>query len=135
MIPLAELPVNNAFLWVSIVVGVVSLSQAVRSVVKYLKQDGIRQAAVDKLLATDVPEHLSEMSRTLADLQRASRSNGGQTNQVGDIAKRIETAVSDIGSKLDQHIGSNEADHKAFRRKLDTQGRKITELQQKGSER
>lgn len=82
---------------------------------KWIKNTGVREDKIDKMLSffegdgtRDKPGleiRMDNQDREIAKAVKATSSNGLNTNQVGDIAKRTENAVGTLTDTLNQHIG------------------------------
>lgn len=82
---------NTTYLWIWVVIGIVTIAGSAVAVYKWAKQQGVKDEAMDNRLEL---------------IEKQLKPNGLNTDQVGDVVKRTENAVGELGSKLDQHIGA-----------------------------
>lgn len=97
-----------------------------------IKSAGVKEAKIDRMLAffegdgtKDNPalkDRLDSQDRQIALAVKATSSNGLNTNQVGDIAKRTENAVAILTESVNQHIGESRESHRSIWKEL---GRKV----------
>lgn len=116
---------NAAYLWVYVAVGLVALlgGGGLYGLVKWLKRQAVRDAKLDELIDAKLMRRLDDQDQVLRNLENASRSNGLDSNTVGDIAGRVEVAVGEVKTSLDRHIGASDQIHsemwRAINRKQD----------------
>jgi hypothetical protein len=103
---------NTTYLWVYVVIGVVTLAGIVVASARWLKKQGVTEAAVKALIDANLLTRLSDQDRTLAELKKSLSPNGLVGNEVWNIAKRTENKVDLLSTKLDQHIGSSDQTHR-----------------------
>lgn len=137
---LATSVANSFYLWGAVAVAVIAIATALRQGALWLKRDGVRDSKVDALIKANVPERLKGIEDKLGQLVESTKANGGDSDQVGDIAKRIETAQTGMQSSLDQHIGQcvaeqkqNKDEHRDFKGTLKSHGRQIRDLANRGA--
>lgn len=121
---------NNAYLWVYVIIGIVTLlgTGGMVGLVRWLKRQGIRDAQIDRVvlavLGDDTPDHkslqqrLDAQDRAIDKAIEATQSNGLNTNQVGDIAKRTENIVTDLRDEFKKHLGSSDEVHRQMWREI-----------------
>jgi hypothetical protein len=117
---------NSAYLWVGVVVGLLMLlggGGGVYALVKWLKRQGVRDGRLDEMIDPEegwrpqlaaIKSQLGEQDVVLAAAKRSMQSNGLDTMQVGDIARRTELAVRELQSSFDVYRGANETEHKSL---------------------
>lgn len=88
----------------------------------------VRRTSAEKAQA----ERVEELRKQVAKLQQTITPNGKHTDQIGDMVARIEDKVDSlgktqkrIGDDFQRHLGTSEAEHKAFRRDIDTLKRRM----------
>jgi hypothetical protein len=103
---------------------------------KVAREQGVRDERLDRVISAvlgdeqhdgaggvlrrlDAQDRQSEtQGRILADIQREQKPNGGNTQRLGDIAKRTERKVDEIKTQLDTHIGQSTEVHEELRRRM-----------------
>lgn len=121
---------NSAYLWVGVIVGLVLLlggGGGLFALVKWLKRQGVQESQQsvmreqwfdpdDGFTASmrKINTRLDGQDTVLAAAKQSMQSNGLDTNQVGDIARRTELAVKDLQSSFDVYRGSNESEHRSL---------------------
>lgn len=130
--------VNTSYLLIGIAVGIVALFGAFFGFGAWLKRQWLRDGKLDELIDPKtgvlkvlqeymqsrdeqdgaMNKRLDEVTRRLDRQDRSMRSNGLDTNQVGDIAKRTENAVKKLQESFDRHVGANDQEHKSIWRAL-----------------
>lgn len=122
-------PGDGAYTVVWVLIGVVTLlgTGGALGVFKWAKKQGVRDSKIDLVIdvvlgdgngGKPLKDRLDAQDRKLDDIQREARPNGGNSQRLGDIAKRTEKKVDDLGSKFDQHIGQSEEVHSELRRRV-----------------
>lgn len=109
---------TNVYTFLYILLGIVGLggTAGVLGVYKWAKKQGVRDAQLDRVIdvvlngsnGKTLTDRLDAQDRQLEDIKREAKPNGGQSQRLGDIAKRTEQKVDGLSSKLDQHIGIDE---------------------------
>ena len=93
---------------------------------RYAKKQGVRDDRIDITIAavldpatgsltriTALAEQSAGHSRALKRIEEKITSNGGDTHHIGDVAIRVERAITDIAATLNTHIGEhNERDQR-----------------------
>ena len=89
-------------------------------------RDGIAQDVRRTIAEKEQKQQLSELKTQVQKLQATVTPNGGHTNQLGDMVGRIEDKVNGHGKTLtkisndfQRHLGTSEAEHKAFRHDIE----------------
>jgi hypothetical protein len=92
------------------------------------RKQGIRDEKIDRVIDAvlgdekngkgGILRRLDAQDRTLADIQREARPNGGDTPRLGDVVLRTEGIATEIRTQLDQHVGESNEVHKELRRRM-----------------
>lgn len=130
-------PGDGAITVIYILIGVVTVGGAggLLGLYKWAKKQGVRDSQLDLVIGVvlgdgnggkPLKDRLDMQDRKLDEIAREAKPNGGNTQRLGDIAKRTERKVDDLGTKLDQHIGQSEEVHSDLRRRLTAQERRTS---------
>lgn len=117
--PLLIASTVTIYYWVGIIVGVVAIITGIwaaqRRIMRSIKKNAISDAALKSIIDANVLVRMSDQDKILSDIKRATRPNGLNTDEVGDIVKRVEIAIASLSLKIDanatilnQHIGQSD---------------------------
>ena len=119
---------DSAYNFVWVLIGIVTLFGAggLLGVYKWAKKQGVRDSQLDLVIgvvlgdATSRPlkDRLDAQDRTLADIQREAKPNGGSSQRLGDTVKRIETNTGEIKSDVAELKGSTKEALEELRRRV-----------------
>lgn len=99
--------VNTTSLWIWAAVGVITLIGGGYALYKAIRRQGAADA--------ERKDRDQGIDRRLKAIEKNLSPNGLNTNGVGDVVGRVELALTETNSKLDQYIGANENAHRAMR--------------------
>lgn len=127
MLLAAAADTSNFLTALVVIISVIGLigGGGVVAIVRYTKQQGIRDArldaAADKILGNPEKNIISiedEMGRRLDAIEHSIVPNGGTTQLVGDKAARAEKKADDNASVLATHMGASSEVHDDLRRRV-----------------
>jgi hypothetical protein len=135
---------NSAYLWIYILIGLVTLLGSGGAVGLYraAKKQGVRDQQFDLVIKAVLPDEngkggltnrLSALDRQLDEIKHEQKPNGGNTQRLGDIAKRSEGKIDALSTKLDQHIGQSTEVHADIRRGQESLDRRIVALERRSA--
>lgn len=104
---------NTTYLWAGIIVSVVALGTGLLTLAK-----GVRTWAANEAKQRANIEMVPELVKRMTAIEKAIKPNGKDTQQIGDIAARVEEKIDKLDSKLDRHIGGAEKEGNAIWRAI-----------------
>lgn len=122
-----------AYTWTWIFVGIFTLSGVggIAAILRWAMNKGVDDRDDTKVreavLGTKENGYVGMEARLITkidDLAKEMRPNGGAAGQLGATVGRIETGLGELKSALDRQIGSNDAEHRGIRDRLDALERK-----------
>lgn len=131
-----EAVANSVYLWVYVLIGVIALfgTGGFAALVVWFKRQGVRDAQLDEAVRVvlgdpkaDIgsPEWLG-LKGVVANIDRATRRNGLTTNDVGDVAGRIELKLDRHAQTLSEHMGESREQHRAMWLAINRKADKVT---------
>ena len=105
---------NASYLWVYVLIGVVTLVGFAVASGRWLRRQGVRDAALNALIDPDTGVMVQ-----LAEIRKNLQPNGKNTQGVGDIVARTEEAVAKVDRTVNRHIGSCIQAHEDLQRQID----------------